>query len=247
MFELKKGQRLFVLTGAGTSAESGLRTFRGEGGVWRERRAEDIAHINAWRRDPRFVWEFYSMRRRKHEEVAPNPAHYAIAEMEKHLGDDFFLCTQNVDRLHEMAGSQRITHIHGKIFESKCDTYPRAPFEDMSLYENGEPLPRCVCGGTIRPNVCWFGEATFETEHVLDMLDGCDAFMAVGTSGVVEPVASFVAHLKMRREPAEGCKISTLYVGLEEPRNAAFFDEVRLGKAAEILPEVADQFRFKVG
>lgn len=240
-FTVSKGQRLFVLTGAGTSAESGLRTFRGQDGVWRERRAEDIAHINAWRRDPRLVWEFYSMRRRKHEEVQPNPAHFALAELEQQLGNDFFLCTQNVDRLHEMAGTKRITHIHGKIFQSKCDTCIRLPFDDMSLYESGEPLPKCDCGGTIRPNVCWFGEATFETERVLEMLDGCDAFMAVGTSGVVEPVASFVAHLKMRREPAEGRKIPTLYIGLEEPRNAAYFDEVLLGKAAEILPGLIKQ------
>jgi NAD-dependent deacetylase len=232
-------QKLFVLTGAGTSAESGLATFRGEGGIWRTYRAEEVANINAWRRDPRLVWEFYSMRRGKHHEVKPNPAHFALAKIEQELGDRFFLCTQNVDRLHELAGSQRIAHIHGKIFESKCDRCQRPPFFDESTYENGAPLPKCECGGIIRPNVCWFGEPPFETDTVMRELEQCDGFMAVGTSGMVEPVASFVAHLKLRREPRETKHIPTIYVGLEAPRNAHYFDSLLLGKAAEVLPELA--------
>lgn len=235
--------KLFVLTGAGTSADSGLATFRGEGGVWRTYRAEDVANINAWRRDPRLVWDFYSMRRAKHKEVKPNPAHFALAELERLLGDRFFLCTQNVDRLHESAGSKRIVHIHGKIFESKCDTCSRPPFFDDAPYASDEPLPRCECGGGIRPNVCWFGEVPFDVDPVMEQLNACDAFMAVGTSGMVEPVASFAAHLKSRREPAEGRSITTIYVGLEEPRNAAHFDHLLLGKAAEVLPEVVSSMK----
>jgi len=231
-------QKLFVLTGAGISADSGLATFRGEGGIWRHYRAEEVAHIAAWRRDPRLVWDFYSMRRGKHQEVRPNAAHRALAELERRLGDRFFLCTQNVDRLHELAGSERIVHIHGKIFESKCDTCSRPPFFDETPYPSGAPLPQCDCGGLIRPNVCWFGEVPFEMDTVLDQLNQCDTFMAVGTSGVVEPVASFVAHLKQRREPLEARPIRTIYVGLEEPRNAGYFDDLLLGKAAEVLPEL---------
>jgi NAD-dependent deacetylase len=238
MASLLQAQKLFVLTGAGVSADSGLATFRGEGGIWRTYRAEEVANINAWRRDPRLVWDFYSMRRAKHKEVQPNPAHAALAQLEERLGDRFFLCTQNVDRLHELAGSRRIVHIHGKIFESKCDRCERAPFFDEQPYPTEEPLPKCDCGGGIRPNVCWFGEVPFEVDTVTAQLDTCDAFMAVGTSGMVEPVASFVAHLKQRREPREGRRIRTIYIGLEEPRNAAYFDELLIGKAAEVLPEL---------
>src|SRR5262244_186390 len=101
---------IFVLTGAGVSAESGLATFRGEGGLWRNYRPEEVANIDAWRRDPRLVWEFYSMRREKAAAARPNPAHAALAELERRHGDGFFLCTQNVDDLHEQAGSERIAH-----------------------------------------------------------------------------------------------------------------------------------------
>ncbi len=238
MVPILPDEKLFVLTGAGTSADSGLATFRGEGGVWRTYRAEEVANIQAWRRDPRLVWDFYSMRRAKHKEVKPNAAHFALAELEARLGDRFFLCTQNVDQLHELAGSQRVAHIHGKIFESKCDRCDRPPFFDDAPYASDAPLPKCHCGGGIRPNVCWFGEMPFSVEAVMDELNSCDHFMAVGTSGMVEPVASFVAHLKQRREPREGRKIHTMYVGLEEPRNAGYFDDLLLGKAAEVLPEL---------
>jgi NAD-dependent deacetylase len=170
--------------------------------------------------------------------VRPNPAHFALAEMEERLGERFFLCTQNVDRLHELAGSRRLVHIHGKIFESKCDRCDRPPFFDDAPYPSDAPLPKCDCGGGIRPNVCWFGEVPFDTDRVMEELDACDCFLAVGTSGMVEPVASFVAHLKQRREPAEGRRIPTVYVGPEEPRNAAYFDHLLLGKAAEVLPEI---------
>lgn len=238
MQPLLPGQKLFVLTGAGTSADSGLATFRGEGGVWRTYRAEEVANINAWRRDPRLVWDFYSMRRAKHKEVGPNAAHFALAELEARLDDRFFLCTQNVDQLHELAGSRRIAHIHGKIFESKCDTCDRPPFFDDAPYPSDHSLPRCHCGGGIRPNVCWFGEMPFSADPVMEALNACDHFLAVGTSGMVEPVASFVAHLKQRREPREGRKIHTVYVGLEEPRNAGYFDHLLLGTAADVLPEL---------
>lgn len=239
-------ERVFVLTGAGVSAESGLATFRGEGGVWKQYRAEEVAHINAWRRDPKLVWEFYSFRRRKHHEVKPNPAHVALAELERRIGDGFFLCTQNVDRLHEMAGSERVAHIHGKIFESKCDTCRRPPFYDESTHDDGAPLPRCECGtGTIRPNVIWFGESLPESElaRTFEELDRCDCFVAVGTSGVVEPVASFVRHLKLRRQNDEGRTIPTIYVGPERPANAEYFDDFYLGTASEMVPRlIAERF-----
>jgi NAD-dependent deacetylase len=218
--------RLFVLTGAGVSAESGLSTFRGDGGLWRNYRAEDVANIAAWRRDPRLVWEFYSMRRRKALGANPNPAHSALAEIENALGDRFFLCTQNVDSLHEQAGSERVHHIHGKLMETKCASCSREPFADESTYEHGAPLPMCDCGGTLRVNVVWFGEMVREMQRVMEELQCCTAFVAIGTSGVVEPVASIVRMLTHR---------NTLYIGPEKPANSEAFSEFMLGPAAEMV------------
>jgi NAD-dependent deacetylase len=229
----------FVLTGAGVSAESGLPTFRGPNGLWRNRRPEDVASLDAWRRDPRMVWEFYSMRRQKHATVEPNPAHHALAELERrivaaHGPESFFLCTQNVDRLHERAGSERVVHVHGRLFETCCERACGPPFPDESVVENGAELPRCACGGLLRPNVCWFGETLHEMERIFPALERCDTFLAAGTSGAVYPVASFVAHLKRRG-------VRTLYAGLEAPLNREYFDEVRLGPASEVLPRLLEE------
>jgi NAD-dependent deacetylase len=220
--------RLFVLTGAGVSAESGLATFRGDGGLWRNYRPEEVANIAAWRRNPRLVWEFYSMRRRKALEARPNAAHFALAEIENHLGDRFFLCTQNVDSLHEQAGSQRVHHIHGRLMETKCDSCSREPFADESTFE-GVSLPTCHCGGTLRVNVVWFGEMVSGMQRVAEELQRCTAFIAIGTSDVVEPVASFVRALPHR---------NTLYIGPERPANADAFADFMLGPAAEMVPRL---------
>ena len=224
--------RIFVLTGAGISAESGLGVFRGEGGLWRNYRPEEVANISAWERDPRLVWDFYSMRRERHRAAKPNAAHFALAELEQRVRDDFFLCTQNVDSLHEQAGSQRLAHIHGKLCESKCDSCPRLPFADDASYEGD--LPKCECGGGIRPNVVWFGEALPQAElaKTFAELDRCDMFIAIGTSGVVEPVASFVRHVKSRP------KVRAIFCGIEQPMNAPRFDELFIGPATEQVPKI---------
>jgi NAD-dependent deacetylase len=234
MIPIGNDDRVFILTGAGTSAESGLPTFRGMNGLWRTYRVEEVASPAAWARDPRLVWEFYSERRRRHRTVEPNPGHFALARLEEQLGDRFFLCTQNVDRLHEMAGSQRVVHMHGKIFQSRCERgCGRPPFDDDWTLENGAEIPLCACGGKIRPHICWFGETPFEMERIGTALESCTVFMAVGTSGVVEPAASFVRHARTRRDSVRTC-----YIGPEEPSNRAFFDEVFLGPSGELLPQL---------
>jgi NAD-dependent deacetylase len=222
--------KLFILSGAGVSAESGIPTFRGVGGVWRNYRIEEVASPHAWRRDPRLVWEFYSMRRRVALAATPNPAHLALARLEKRLEDRLFLCTQNVDDLHEQAGSLRVVHMHGELFKSRCDTCSRLPFRDTNTYEPPAELPRCDCGGRIRPHICWFGEVPFEMDRIFGALDECTVLMAVGTSGVVEPAASFVAHVRGRAR--------TIYVGAEVPANASAFKECHLGNAGEVLPDL---------
>lgn len=234
MIRIGPEDRLFILTGAGTSAESGLPTFRGRHGIWRSYRVEDVASPLAWARDPRLVWEFYSERRRRHRAVQPNPGHYGLAQLEERLRDRLFLCTQNVDRLHEIAGSKRVLHMHGKIFQSRCERdCGRPPFDDDWTLENGAEIPLCPCGGKIRPHICWFGEMPFEMERIFAALQGCTVFMAVGTSGVVEPAASFVRYAR-----TGGKCIRTYYVGPEEPANRAYFDEVFLGPSGELLPRL---------
>lgn len=227
---IRPSDRVFVLTGAGISAESGIPTFRGAGGLWRNYRVEEVACPDAWHRDPRLVWDFYSMRRRAAGSAKPNPGHYALAALESALGDRFFLCTQNVDNLHEQAGSRRVAHMHGELFKSRCDTCRRKPFEDTKTYEPPRELPRCACGGTIRPHICWFGEMPFEMDRIFDELTRCTLFLAIGTSGVVEPAASFVAYAAGRARAA--------YIGPEEPANRSSFDECYLGKAGKLLPDL---------
>jgi len=230
MLTVSSTDRVFILAGAGVSAESGISTFRGVGGLWRNYRIEEVASPEAWKRDPQLVWEFYSMRRRVASAARPNPAHFALAKLEDVLQDRLFVCTQNVDNLHEQAGSRNVVHMHGELFKSLCDTCSRAPFDDANLYEPPAEVPRCACGGRVRPRICWFGEVPFELDRIYLALDRCTLFMAIGTSGVVEPAASFVAHVNGR--------VRTIYVGPENPVNASSFTNCYLGKAGEVLPDL---------
>jgi NAD-dependent deacetylase len=220
--------RVFVLTGAGISAESGIPTFRDAGGLWRNYRIEEVASPLAWRRDPQLVWDFYSMRRKVASAAKPNPGHFALVGLEQALQDRLFLCTQNVDNLHEQAGARRIVHMHGELLKSRCDSCSLPPFADTSLHESPGEIPQCSCGGKIRPHICWFGETPFELEQIFRALDDCSLFIAIGTSGSVEPAASFAAHVAGHAR--------TFYVGPEAPANSSLFEECFLGKAGELLP-----------
>jgi NAD-dependent deacetylase len=230
MLNIGTTDRVFVLTGAGISAESGIPTFRDAGGLWRNYRFEEVASPHAWRRDPALVWEFYSMRRRAAAPAKPNAAHSALARLEREMNDRLFLCTQNVDNLHEQAGSSRVVHMHGELFKSRCDSCDRVPFADANLYEPPAEVPRCECGGRIRPHICWFGEVPFDLDRIYRELERCTVFMAVGTSGAVEPAASFAAHVHGRAR--------SIYVGPEEPANRSAFTECHLGKAGDLLPKM---------
>lgn len=230
MLHISATDRVFILTGAGVSAESGIPTFRGSGGLWRNYRIEEVASPYAWQRDPHLVWEFYSMRRRVAATARPNPAHDALAKLEEALQDRLFLCTQNVDDLHEQAGSRRVVHMHGELFKSRCDRCRRAPFEDTETYVRPDEIPRCHCGGQIRPHICWFGEVPYGLEEISEALDSCTTFIAVGTSGAVEPAASFVARVRGSAR--------TIYVGPEEPANNFAFSDCYSGQAGELLPQI---------
>ncbi len=232
MIRLSKTDRLFVLTGAGISAESGIPTFRDANGLWQGWRIEEVASPEAWARDPKLVWKFYSLRRSGAVSCRPNPAHVALAEVERKMGDRFFLCTQNVDNLHEQAGSRRLVHMHGELFKSRCDACSRPPFEDEKTYVTPAV---CQCGGHIRPHIVWFGEVPFEMERIMQEIDDCTVMAVVGTSGVVHPAASFV-HWARQKYLSGGPVVRTVYIGPEEPANRAAFDQCFFGRAGEILP-----------
>ncbi len=228
--------RVFVLTGAGISAESGIPIFQGTS--WRGYSHYQLASIDAWHADPQLVWEYYSERRRRARDAKPNSAHIALADFERsRAAEGFFLCTQNVDSLHEAAGSREVIHIHGRLFESRCAAECGRPaFADLQEYA-GRELPHCSCGAMLRPNVCWFGEQPYHLDRVFQELESCDHFLAIGTSGSVEPVASFVALLKRDKNNAAA---KTVYLGLDSPANAGYFDEVHLGLASVIVPKILD-------
>jgi NAD-dependent deacetylase len=229
-----RGQRVFVLTGAGISAESGVKTFRDAGGLWEEHRIEDVATPEGFARDPRKVWRFYSERRRQASAVQPNPAHFALAKLEQQIAQRLFLCTQNVDPLHERAGSREVHHMHGELLKTRCEACDRAAFADGGLHL--ADVPRCdACGGRLRPHVVWFGEIPFGMERIYQALSACDLFVTVGSSGAVYPAAGFVSHLRHSPGPHGGFA-RCVYLGLERPDNTHSFDECRLGKAGELLP-----------
>jgi NAD-dependent deacetylase len=223
--------RLFVLTGAGISAESGLATFRGSGGLWNGHRVEEVATPEAWEANPELVWRFYSMRRRDAMDAQPNAAHRALATIEEQMRDRFYLCTQNVDDLHERAGSRRLHHMHGELFQSRCVSCDE-PFEDRKFYESAAALPACeACGEPVRPHIVWFGEIPLDMEGIYRELENATVLLVIGTSGSVYPAAGFV-HIANQRA------IRTIYVGPEEPQNADAFDEILLGTASEIVPQL---------
>ncbi len=231
------GDHVFVLTGAGISAESGLATFRGPGGLWEGERVEDVASPRGWKRDPERVWRFYSERRKAAARAQPNPAHLALAELERSLGRRWFLCTQNVDDLHERAGSHNLVHMHGELFQSRCDRCARPPFPDTRLYESEVEQPRCECGGRIRPHIVWFGEVPFHMERIVEELRRCTVMLVVGTSGVVQPAASFVRWAG-ERAGGSAAPVRTYYVGPEHPANTAVFTQVFEGRAGVLLPKL---------
>jgi NAD-dependent deacetylase len=222
--------RIFVLTGAGISAESGVSTFRDSNGLWEHHRFEDVASPQGWANDARLVWRFYSQRRAQIATVKHNAAHTALADLEKRIGSRLFLCTQNVDPLHELAGHTHVVHMHGELMMSRCETCARPPFHDDAMYD--ATIPRCACGARIRPHIVWFGEAPFFMEEIAQALTAADVFVTIGSSGAVYPAANFV-----RLARAQG-GIRTVYVGPERPDNAGAFDECLLGKATEVVPHL---------
>ena len=234
MIRIGAEDRVFVLTGAGISAESGLPTFRAEDGLWAGHRIEDVCTPDALRRNPALVWQFYVDRRVAAAKASPNDAHRALAALEDRLGERFFLCTQNVDDLHERAGSKRLVHMHGELNKARCERECGCPpVEDRNNYPDLDAVGRCACGGRLRPHIVFFGEIPLEMERLDSEIDHCTVMLVVGTSGSVYPAAGFVQWARRR-----GAR--TIYIGPEPPLNADSFTEIVEGKAGLVMPGLFD-------
>lgn len=185
--KIKQAKKGFALTGAGISAPSGIPTFRGEDGLWRDKDPRELASPIGFNKNPQMVWDWYNFRRAIIRKSGPNPAHYALVELENSF-DDFAIITQNVDNFHQDAGSKNVLELHGNIFRNKCNECGKL-FGDI----NSKELPHCeVCGGFIRPDVVWFGEALSREvlETAWQWCENCDICMVIGTSAMVQPAAS---------------------------------------------------------
>jgi len=221
---------IVILTGAGISAESGIRTFRAADGLWEDHRVEDVATPEAFERNPELVQRFYNERRKPilNGEVTANPAHQALAELEKKFAGDFLLVTQNIDNLHEQGGSKNVLHMHGEILKMRCKLTDQV-FDCLDEINTSDNCPCCGTQGTLRPHIVWFGEMPIGMDHIYSVLASCDLFISIGTSGNVYPAAGFV-------QIANQASARTLEINLEKSEVASNFDEAIYGKAGEILP-----------
>lgn len=222
--------QIVVLTGAGISAESGVPTFRDSDGLWVGHHVDDVATPEGFERDRSLVQRFYDERRASLAGVEPNAAHRALAELEETMGDALLVVTQNIDDLHERAGSRNVIHMHGELLKARCRACGAVvPWEGPLVDE-----PACPLCGThdLRPDVVWFGEMPYQMERIADALSEATHFLSVGTSGAVYPAAGFVQHA--RRHGAR-----TLELNLEPSEGSHFFHESRLGPAGELVPKWA--------
>jgi len=232
--QLKEAKRIVFFTGAGISAESGIPTFRGKDGIWNKLRPEELANFNAFMRNPQMVWEWYNHRKKIIHESKPNAGHLAIAEMQD-LFEDVTVVTQNIDNLHRRAGSKKIFELHGNIERNFCINCRTFFNEELDFSEG---VPKCKCGGLIRPDVVWFGEYLPE-----DQFSGgekaalnCDLFFVVGTSAVVYPAAGLVYTAKRG-----GAFI--VEINLEETEVSSACDASFYGEAGKILPAMVEQIK----
>lgn len=219
--------KIVILTGAGISAESGLGTFRAEDGLWAQHRVEDVATPEGFARNPKLVVDFYNARRAQAVAAEPNAGHFALARLEAEFEGDVVLITQNVDSLHEKAGSQRVLHMHGALSGAlcgACDHRWPAPL----VMAPGDICPACGAPAA-RPDIVWFGEMPYGMEEIYAHLAGADLFAAIGTSGNVYPAAGFVAEAKLYGA-------ETVEFNLEPSAVGSQFNDIRLGPATRTLP-----------
>lgn len=224
--------KIVILTGAGISAESGLSTFRDEGGLWAQHKIEDVATPEAFVRNPALVQGFYNARRMQAAQVQPNAAHEALARLQRGWPGEVVIVTQNVDGLHEAGGARNVIHMHGKLDGALCAAcgHRWAAPPEMSV---NEPCPACN-GPTARPDIVWFGEMPYFMDEIYEHLATASVFAAIGTSGQVYPAAAFV-------HEAQAAGAQTIEINLEPTAGASGFDDRLIGKATETVPKWVDR------
>lgn len=225
-------EKIVILTGAGISAESGLRTFRDAGGLWEGHRVEDVATPDAFARDPALVHQFYNLRRANAAGARPNAAHAALATLEAAGRYQVLLVTQNVDDLHERAGSQNVIHMHGSLAGALCAACGHR-WPAPAAMAPADPCPACTARAT-RPDIVWFGEMPYRMDEIWQALRAADLFVSIGTSGQVYPAAAFV-------QDAARAGVRTLELNLEPSAGARSFDEARHGPASRVVPDWVSQ------
>ncbi|MDU8925557.1 NAD-dependent protein deacylase [Pasteurellaceae bacterium LIM206] len=235
---MAKLPKIVVLTGAGISAESGIRTFRAENGLWEDHRVEDVATPEGFERNPKLVQTFYNERRRKlfDPAVKPNAAHIALAKLEEKFGDNVLIVTQNVDNLHERAGSKNVLHMHGELLEVRCQKSGKIYHWEKDVTEN-DKCTCCAIPQMLRPNIVWFGEMPFHLDRITQALNQCHYFVAIGTSGNVYPAAGFV-------QEANFAGAKTIELNLEPSKGRAAFKTGHYGKATETVPKFVAEMLF---
>ncbi|MCB9091577.1 MAG: NAD-dependent deacylase [Halobacteriovoraceae bacterium] len=223
--------KVVVLTGAGISQESGIRTFRGEDGLWEGYAVEDVATPQAFKINPDLVLEFYNQRRAAllDKNIVPNAAHIALCEFESKFSGEFVLITQNIDNLHERAGSKNILHMHGELLKVRSEETGEVFEWKEDLHRKSHPQNREDLVGTMRPHIVWFGEAPFEMITIEHALRDCDLFVAIGTSGVVYPAAGLV------HSTPKHCR--RVEINLEQTPVSPHFHEKRQGRASSEVPQ----------
>ncbi|MGJ8697032.1 MAG: NAD-dependent deacylase [Verrucomicrobiaceae bacterium] len=225
---------IVILTGAGISAESGIQTFRGDGGLWEGHRVEDVATPEGFARNPELVQRFYNERRRKLlSGIEPNEGHRALARLEEEFEGEVVLITQNIDNLHERGGSREVLHMHGELLRARCVDCGE-DFEILEDLGKETECPLCEGKGTSRPDIVWFGEMPYHMGRIEKSLSRADVFVAIGTSGRVYPAAGFC-------DLARYAGAETIEVNLEATEGTAGFLRVLEGKAGELLPELVDE------
>ena len=232
MRDMSQVRNIVILTGAGISAESGIDTFRSEGGIWEQHRVEDVATPEGFARDPDLVLRFYDMRRAAIQTKQPNPAHAALAKLAAQWPGELLIVTQNVDDLHERAGASRVLHMHGEHLTAWCTSCDIRSKWTAPLIER----PCCpVCQArTLRPDVVWFGEMPYRMDEIYAAVRTCDLFVSIGTSGAVYPAAGLVLN-------AVELGAQTLELNLETSQGSRMFHETRLGPASELVPQWVEE------
>lgn len=223
-----ENDHIVILTGAGISAESGIKTFRDHNGLWENHKVEDVATPQAFMKNPQKVWRFYKERYEQLSNVIPNAGHKALVDLEIALGNHFHLITQNIDGLHTKAGNQNVIEMHGSLHTALCTScHTKTKMTELDL---SKEIPLCpLCNAAMRPDIVWFYEIPYHMDQIEKLLQKADFFITIGTSGVVYPAAQFLLIAKY-------AGATTIGINLDKPDNLSFINEFHQGKSGEILP-----------